>query len=148
MQHGNRPLIVAGAALAVLVAVAAIVVVAGPRTDELDPDSPEGVVQAYVQAIVDGDEELARSYVDTPEDCTDRDPPPFDDSFRMTLSSVDVDAGEADVAVVITRSSGEPPFDRYESTTEAEFSLQRRGSEWLVTDVPWEFRACEEEEQT
>ncbi len=124
---------------------AVVVVLTGPSISDLDPDSPEGVVQRYLQASIDGDEDLMRELAVVEDDCTPL-PPDFradDETFRATLGTVDVDGDDADVEVTITRSGG-GALDRYEWSETVEFDLVLVDGRWLVESAPWPYRVCEE----
>ena len=56
-----RILIWAGVAVALLLVAA--VVLSFVKSPQLEADSPEGVVQRYLQAVVEGRRSLARSYL-------------------------------------------------------------------------------------
>lgn len=141
MKQINRPLVLAGAGLLVLV-IAAVAAVVGTRgVADFDPESPEGVVQRYVQAILDGDDERALALLVDPEsECYDRER----EDFRMTLADVEVDGDRAEVEVTITRGGGDPPFDGYPYATEDVFDLRRVGDDWRISGAPWQFQICEE----
>lgn len=141
----ERPLIVAATVVAVLVVAAVVVVLTGPRVSDLDPDSPEGVVQRYVQAAIDGDEDLmADLVVYGADDCT---PVPSgivgDESIRITLGDVRVAGDDADVHITVTRSGG-GPLDPYEWSDDLTFDLARVDGAWLIERAPWPFQVCEE----
>jgi hypothetical protein len=111
----------------------------------LDPQTPEGTVQAYVQAVLDGEWNDARSHLadDLEAECTAID---FrrswvPDSLTATLDDVRVDGDEAEV-VVRLRTAAEPdPFGgRYESTET--FDLIREGTTWRLTGQPWPVYDC------
>lgn len=76
--------------LAVVVGLAVVALVREPIT--LDPDTPEGTVQAYLQAISDGDYEAALSHMTTDiQDSCDPDDLAnniYTDSFSATLGEV------------------------------------------------------------
>jgi hypothetical protein len=145
-RSSERPLIVAASVVAVLVVAAVVVVLTGPRISDLDPASPEGVVQRYVQAAIDGDEDLMSTLVAYgADDCT-----PVtsgllggDDSIRVTLGDVRVSGDDADVDITVTRSGG-GPLDPYEWSDYLTFDLARVDGVWLIERAPWPFQICEE----
>lgn len=139
-------MLIAAAVVAVLVVAAVVVVLTGPRISDLDPDSPEGVVQRFVQAMIDGDEDLASSLVAYDEgDCTPMPPDAMngDESIRITLGDVRVSGDDADVDITITRSGG-GPLDPYEWSDDLTFDLGRVDGAWLIERAPWPFQICEE----
>ena len=133
-----------GAALVVLIAAGVVVgVLREPVL--LDPQTPEGTVQAYVQAVLDGEWNEARSHLtdDLEAECTAID---FrrswvPDSLTATLADVRVDSDEAEVAVRL-RTAAEPgPFGGRYETTET-FDLIREGTTWRITGQPWPVHDC------
>lgn len=141
MNSGNRSLVVAAIGLVVLVIAAVAAVVGTGSVADLDPESPEGVVQRYVQAILDGDDDTALALLVDPErDCFERER----DDFRMTLAGVEIDGDRAEVEVSITRGGGDPPFDGYPYATEDVFDLRRIDEDWRISEAPWQFQICEE----
>jgi hypothetical protein len=133
-----------GAALVVLIAAGvALGVLREPVL--LDPQTPEGTVQAYVQAVLDGEWNDARSHLaeDLEAECTAID---FrrswvPDSLTATLDDVRVDGDGAEV-VIRLRTAAEPdPFGgRYEATET--FDLIREGTTWRLTGQPWPVYDC------
>lgn len=130
--------------LAVAFAVGGVVL-GGDGTAELQPDSPEAVVQEYVQAFIDRDEELAMSLV-AESRCGDPDSVRrIEEGIRVTLLDVSERRADAEVRLLVTTSGGDLPFDRYEWSEELVFDMVRLGDgTWLIDDVPWRFSLCEE----
>lgn len=134
----RRPLIVAAVVLGVLVLVAVLVVLQGTRTVELEPGTPEAVVQAYVAAITDDDRERAAGYLKEVEEyCYDSDPR----EFRMVLNDVRV-TGERAVVDVSVTSGGGDVFGGGGSMRDQEFVLEMTDGVWLITEVPYRFETC------
>ena len=154
-DHGGQPprerprstrLIGWSLAAALVVLVAAGVVVGVLRDPVLlDPQTPEGTVQAYVQAVLDGDWNDARAHLadDLEAECTAVDfrRAWIPDSLTATLDDVRVDGDEAEV-VVRLRTAAEPtPFgERYEATET--FDLIREDTTWRLTGQPWPVYDC------
>jgi hypothetical protein len=132
------------AALVVLVTAAvAVGVLREPAL--LDPQSPEGTVQAYVQAVLDGDWAEARSHLgdDLDADCSAIDfrQAWVPDGLTATLDDVKVDGDEAEVAIRLRTAAEPDPFGGGYATTET-FDLTREGSTWLVIGQPWPVYDC------
>lgn len=137
--------------LAVLVTVGLLVVIAlvvvlvrGGARESLDPSTPEGVVQLYAQAVIDGDDTKAATYLaGQSEDC-DYYYGSDTDNVRLTLKSTEISGSHATVRVSVTTSygGGGGLFGGGEYSTDDEFSLVRSGDAWLVADTPYEFTSC------
>ncbi|MWB99136.1 hypothetical protein [Agromyces seonyuensis] len=140
----DRTLVVVLAVLAALVVVASVVVFVGGEPEELDPASPEGVVQRYTEAVIDGDEVAARELL-IPEDADDcfHLEPYLGEGVRVTLGSTREDDDSADVEVLIVTTYGQGPFGADESQEEAEFRLVRAGGEWRIETAPWTLAVCD-----
>ncbi len=111
----------------------------------LDPHTPEGTVQAYVQAVLDDEWSEARSHLagDLEAECTAIDfrHAWIPDSLTVTLDDVRVDGDEAEV-VVRLRTAAEPdPFGGGYETSET-FDLIREDSVWRFTGQPWPVYDC------
>jgi len=132
-----------GGVVLVLVVAAVAVLAIRPGPADLDPDSPEGVVQRYLEAVMDSDDETAKALLDSSFDCEAPYFRPDDESFRISLESVDVSGDRATVEVLATYSYGEPPFDRNQYSESQTFRLTRTDGKWLISEVPWRFQLCE-----
>lgn len=124
-----------------VVALAIVVVAIRPGQAELDPDSPEGVVQRYIEAWLEGSE-AAHLLVDGDE-CTERFPPPNDVTLRVVLESSEIAGDEAEVRVVITETYGEP-LDQSQYTSTETFTLERTEEGWRIDRLPPRFEICPE----
>jgi hypothetical protein len=142
----DRTLLGAGIVVAILVVAAIIVVLTGEGVVELDPTTPEGVVQQYMNHAIDDDEDEAIALLNVdPNECTHiRAEVTYDrDAIRIVLGDVEIDGDEAEVDVTITRSSGEP-LDNYEWTEDLRFELVSVDGAWKIDEAPWPFVVCEE----
>jgi hypothetical protein len=138
----NRLLAAAVAAIAVL-AVIATVVSATRSAPELDPATPEGVVQAYVAALLDGDSERAAAHFapGTGCDAADLDPVVLDTPARVVLLDTRTTGDTARVEVRIVHSPGDFPGSG-EYGEDHTFRLGRVGGRWLLTGAPWPVYDC------
>ena len=131
------------------VAVGALVVVAVVSTffkgPELDPGTPEGVVQRYLQAVVAGRAREARSYLSDrlQHECDSWFPDYLSrEAYRIEWIETEVEGSEAEVEVlVIDQSSG--IFDSYYDFHTA-FTLRSSGDGWRITDQEWPWYECSE----
>ena len=133
-------LIVVG--LLVVIALVVVLVRSGVR-ESLDPTTPEGVVQRYAQAVIDGDETTAAQYLrGRSDECDYYEPGPVD--LRLTLKSTDISGSHATVFVSVTTSYGYSGglFSSSEYSTDAEFRLVTSGGAWLIEETPYEFISC------
>lgn len=142
-MHPNRILsIVVGAV--VLLGVAAAVVAATRPAPQIDVTTPQGVVQAYLQDVFEGNEEAAIDWIDPTTGCN-----AFDlarafgsRSARVVLVDTTVTGSTARVEVRMTYSGG-GPFDASEYSEEQQFELREKGAGWLITGQPWPMFYCE-----
>jgi hypothetical protein len=110
----------------------------------LDPDTPEGTVQTYIGALVEGDFEAAADF--WADGCTPSSTIPTRGAPDVSVSLVSVDGNDvqANVVVRISENSEEPlggPFE-YEEW----FTLVRRDGAWRVRQPSWPYYdlVCEE----
>jgi hypothetical protein len=142
----DRILLIVLAALAVVAAVAGVLAAIRP-VPEYDRATPEGVVQAYVTAVIDDDhDEAARFLADTsPCSVADLDRAFLPDGVRVVLREARVTGDTARVVVGVATSSGEL-FDGSENTETHTFRLTSSGGTWLVTGQPWPMFDCDGED--
>lgn len=145
MNHNRKLAIVSG-----IVVVASIVVlaIAALMNDPavLDPDSPEGVVQQYVQAVADEDWPAARSFFmpELADRCTIADlaQSRVDNVSRVSIDDVSRADGQAVVSVVITYSSADDPLSTSTWDDRVTFVLVDSGG-WAFEEVSWPYFPCE-----
>jgi len=137
-RHSRIALIVIGGVAVVLIAVAIVVAVQPPQ--ELDPGTPEGTAQAYYQAILDGDEDLALSYIDEDliANCSTYELSHFaPDSVRVLIEKTEIDGDDARVDVVITETWGDDPFGGGSNTFDETLLMTRSNEAWVISSIPW-----------
>lgn len=129
--------------LVLVLAVAAAVVAANRPTPSVEPGSPEAVVQDFLTAVVEGDEEAALSYLDPDLNCDERSLEHVrDEQARVALLESEVDGDEARVVVSISQGSS-GPFETGEYSREETYRLLRTGDGWRITDdVSWPLYGC------
>lgn len=140
--------ILISAAIGLVVAIAVAAVVAATRdAPVLDEGSPEAVVQAYVDAMIEGDESAAHGYlsVEIQAECSvsdlrDRAERPQD--LRVTLRSVTVDGDEAEVEVTVTENAGGGLFGGDGYSYDETFILTGSGEAWVISERPWPVYFC------
>ena len=139
----DRSLIVILGVIAALVIVALAVVFTRGEPAPLDPDTPEGVVQLYAQAVLAGDEQTAADYLSKGrlDNCDRVDPGPLD-NVRLTLVSSTVRENSADVRVSIVTATDNGPFGASEYENEDNFDLVKTNGRWLIDRAPWQLTIC------
>ncbi|WP_430647154.1 hypothetical protein [Agromyces sp. GXS1127] len=140
----DRTLIVILAVLGVLVVVALIAVFTRGEPEPLDEGTPEGVVQQYSAAVIDGDEETAMEYLvpEVAEECV-RIPLGEPDGMRVTLVETTERDDTADVDVLIVTTYGGGPFGSNEYEERGTFDLVRVDGEWRIETAPWPLAICD-----
>ena len=134
----------AGVIVAVLIVGA---VVGGLRNpDVLPADSPQGVVQAYLQALFDRDFAQAREYLDSEAAaaCTAaayRDAW-IPESLTASLDEISVDGTTAEVTVRLRSVTAPGPFSSGAYSSLETFTLQRQDDQWRITGDPWPIWDC------
>jgi hypothetical protein len=140
-RHADRILMVVVAAMVALSAL--VVALAAARSPaQLDPRSPEGTVQAYLRAVLDGNHETAARYLDPASGCDigDLDGMGRTHPTRVALASSHVDGSNARVRVELTLGADGPFGSGYRETTT--FRLNRPDADWLLTGTPWPLFDC------
>lgn len=134
-----------GLVAVVLVTGAILGALRGPAT--LDPDSPEGVVQSYLQAVLDGDYQAAVQHFseETAERCTVASfrEAWIDESLTATLEDVRVRDGGAEVRIRFRSVPAPDPLGGDFSFRER-FSLVEEAGAWRLTGDPWPLFFCPE----
>ena len=137
----NRILAIVLGVIAVI-GVAAGVLSVTRHGPEYGRGTPEGVVQAYLTAVVDGDHQDAAELL-TQSPCTveDLDRAYLPEDVRVVLRDTEVDGDTSQVKVDVVMSSG-GPLDGSEYSEEHTFRLARAGGDWLITGTPWPMYEC------
>ena len=139
----DRILIAILSAIASLVIVALAVVLTRGEPEVLDGSTPQGVVQQYSTAVIDGDTATASSYLTEAAGslCGG-----FRDSGQLPTRVVLISATERDntalvkVSVVNPGSGG--PFGPSEYEMEDRFSLVKTDGKWLIDQAPYQLLSC------
>lgn len=148
-RRSRRVLVVISTVVAALLGVAVVLALQPPP--EFDPLTPEGTAQGYIQAMLDGDEGLAFSYLTETlrDECTIaelRHVKPHD--ARVVITRTEVDGADAELEVEITETYGQGPFDVSSYTFDETFVMERHGDKWLIAKVPWPIHIyCHQEAQ-
>jgi hypothetical protein len=114
--------------------------------EPLDPASPEGVVQAYLQDVLDGDTTGARSYLseDAAERCSAQELRRswIPDGLTATLSEVRRSEEVVEVEVRMRTIEGPAPFGGGSYTTTEVFTLTEENGQWRISEDPWPIYDC------
>lgn len=139
----DRVLIAIVSAIALLVVVALAVVFTRGKPEDFDESTPQGVVQRYSSAVIEGDTATASSYLTEAARslCTgyhESGPPPT----RVVLISTTERDTSALVKVSVIASGSGGPFGPSEYETEDRFSLVKTDGTWLVDQAPYQLQSC------
>lgn len=138
----DRTLVVILGIVGLLVILSLVAVFTRSAPAELDPETPEGVVQSYTQAYLAGDYDLARSFAVDPACAGDYYPGTIDRDVSVTLVSTDEFDASAAVKVTITTTYSDGPFGPSTSSSDDVFHLSKVSGRWLVDTAPWPFDIC------
>jgi hypothetical protein len=133
--------LVVGVVLALAVAIAAIVTSLRP-SPQLDPNTPEGTVQAFFQRVEGDDWEGVRALLSArlQEDCEASELAQFrDDVDRAVISSVEAAGSETIVEVRVSRVVIEDPLNPYSYDDTFHFVLAQEDGRLAVAELPWQF---------
>lgn len=142
LSSSNRILVWIGAVIGVAIIVSLVL---GPgQVTEFGAATPEGVVQRYIDAALEGDEEQANRYMtaDLAASCEDgfgffRDT----DDIRVALDSSDVDGDSATVFVTVSEGNVSA-FDSYAYTHDERYDLVRVDGAWKIERQAWPRYNC------
>lgn len=146
-SSGNRILLWTGAVVGVLLAAAAAVTYT--RDAALDPETPEGVVQSYLSAMIDGRRGKARTYLSDRlrRECVMessyylRDGP-----YRIEWLGTNIEGRTAYVDVRVTEEwLLEPSSSHYPLFVLAYQEEGEDGGSWRITHQDWPWHRCSED---
>lgn len=137
----NRILAVIVIAALVLSAVAALVS-AFREEVKYSTSSPEGVVQMYLTAIIEGKNDQAASYFATDSECdaSDIDRAYVSETLRVNLVSTSIDGDSAYVKIDANTGASGPFDDGY--TESHTYRLSKESGSWLIEGIPWPLWDC------
>lgn len=136
-------LLVFGVVIVLAIVVTAIASAVN-RPEPLEAGTPEAAVQAFVQAVIDGDEDAAAALLTErlEQRCDTRlDYYRGGDSLRASLGDVDVDGNAATVEVDFVSASRDL-FDSYQYDFSQEFDLVVENGEWRISRLDWPHYSC------
>lgn len=128
----------------VAVVVALVLIGLNREPEQFDPDTPEGTVQLYIAALVDGDFETAASFR-ADDDCLPEsiEPTGGTPDISATLVRVDQSDDEATVVIGITDNTADPINGIYQF--EEWFTLVSGDDGWKIRQPSWPYwdQLCE-----
>ncbi len=133
MTEARKPLLIVGGVVGALIIVTLIASTLRP-VEQLDPNTPEGVVQQFIQAVLDDDEDGAEEFVTSAflDDCAIRD---RGTNGRFAINeSRTVAAG---YLIEVMQSSSEGFGGGYVRTTD--IMLVDVDGGWLIDWASWPF---------
>jgi len=138
----NRILGVVVGGIIVVAVVTAVFAATRPVTTR-DSGTPDGAVQAYLSAVLKGDNEEAAGFLapDSRCDVQDLDRTNVVEAARVDLIDTEIDGDSARVTVEVSFSSGGGPFQG-SATEDHTFRLSRSGDRWLLVGLPWPLYDC------
>ncbi len=144
MERNTKLGLIVGS-IAALSLVAVIVAALGGEPVTLDPDTPEGVVQAYVTAVADEDWVAVHSYLsaDLAERCdlSELSLVRVQNISRVLIDDVSISGDLAVVDVVITYADANDPLAASTWDEEASFVLVDEGG-WIFDETSWPYFPC------
>jgi len=139
-QRANRVLGLVVAAISIVALIAVLAV--KEKTPQLDANTPEGIVQQYLQAATARDFEKAITYLASDTKCkvADFDQAYIQSSIRISLSNSSTTGDSATVKVNIDNSNGGPFGGSY--TESQSFRLTKSDTGWKIAGIPWPTYQC------
>jgi len=130
--------------LTLALAAAAAFLTSSRVTKEYAPNTPQGVVQLFLQALIDGKNEDAATYFSISSTCdaTDIDRSWIPDTVRVSLTNTEIDADRAYIDVAVDMNQDQLFGDLY--TEKHNFRLARESGNWKILGIPWPLYSCDE----
>jgi type II secretory pathway pseudopilin PulG len=145
-NYQNRAVLIL---ISIISALALITVLTDNRSgsSELQIDSPEWVVQQYLQAMFDGDTDSAYSYLAPSSPCnvTHLDRAWTDQNASINLVEVETNviAGDKNTArVEVAVEFGSSDLFSTPYVENHVYRLEESGESWLITGIPWPVYDC------
>jgi hypothetical protein len=139
--HKN-PILIAIAAVALVLSLIAIFASNSRQASVLSPDTPEGVVQLYLRAVVDGKFETAIGLLSESSQCTvaDLDRAYIPSSLRVNLADSEVDGDSAIVKISVELGGGKIFDDGYSESHS--YRLKNESGAWKILGIAWPIWEC------
>ena len=126
-----------------LAAVAAILT-SSKEARDYAPNTPEGVVQSFLENVIDGKNEDAARYFSMTSTCdaTDIDRSWIPDTVRVNLTNAQIEGERAYIDVAVDMNQDQLFGDMY--SEKHSFRLAREGGAWKILGIPWPLYSCDE----
>lgn len=126
-----------------LAAVAAILT-SSKETRDYAPNTPEGVVQSFLENVIDGKNEDAARYFSMTSTCdaTDIDRSWIPDTVRVNLTNAQIEGERAYIDVAVDMNQDQLFGDMY--SEKHNFRLVRESGAWKILGIPWPLYSCDE----
>ena len=142
-RASNQVLIVIVVLTLALAALAAFLT-ASRETKEYAPNTPQGVVQLFLQAVIDGKNEDAAAYFSLTSSCdvVDIDRSWIPDTVRINLTNSQIEGDRAFIDVAVDMNQDQLFGDMY--SEKHNFRLVRESGAWKILGIPWPLYSCDE----
>jgi hypothetical protein len=126
-----------------LAAVAAILT-SSKEARDYAPNTPEGVVQSFLENVIDGKNEDAARYFSMTSTCdaTDIDRSWIPDTVRVNLTNSQIEGERAYIDVAVDMNQDQLFGDMY--SEKHNFRLVRESGAWKILGIPWPLYSCDE----
>lgn len=139
--HSNRILAIVVVVALILIALSTVLT-ATREAKVYSPNSPEGVVQLYLKAVIDGKNDQAATYFATGSECdaSDIDRAYISETIRVNLVSTTLEGESAYVKIDANIGSSGPFDDGY--TESHTYRLKKESGSWRIEGIPWPLWDC------
>jgi hypothetical protein len=144
MSSGPNRVLAAVVGVVVVLAVVAGVVGAHRSAPTLDPNTPQGVVQEYLKAVLAEDYAAAATLLSSTSGChlADVSSANVSSSARIVLHDTVVDGDTAVVTLDVTEGADGGPFGDSGYTHTERITAERDGGAWKISGSPWLLYLC------
>lgn len=142
-RGANRVLAVIVLFTLALAAVAAFLT-SSRETQDYALNTPEGVIQSFLNDVIDGKNEDAARYFSVTSTCdaVDIDRSWVPDTVRVNLTNTQIEGDRAYIDVAVDMNQDQLFGDMY--TEKHSFRLAREGGNWKILGIPWPLYSCDE----
>lgn len=131
-------------ALTLALAAVAALLTSSRDTKEFAPETPQGVVQLFLRAVIEGKNENAATYFSITSTCdaTDIDRSWVPDTVQVNLTNSQIEGDRAFIDVAVDMNQDQLFGDMY--SERHNFRLARENGKWKILGIPWPLYSCEE----
>lgn len=147
-RSGNRGAngILATIAILIIALITTSILISNNQEDkQFATTTPEGVVQTYLEAVIEGKHDQAASLFVAGSECdaADIDRAYISESLRVNLVSSEIEGDSAYVKIDANMNSGALFDDGY--TESHTYRLKRENGNWRLEGIPWPVWDCNED---